>query len=276
MKSNERICVDCGTVGSPKSGMQGSLLVEVVLWCLMILPGLIYSIWRFTTKAARCASCGSKNLIKTDSPRGRVLLQQFGGAGKIIAAILVLAFTSCASFAQSGTVEMQCRHLAGGGADFLQSNETYVNGMACHPVETKPATVTIVEAKKPEPKPVVESSPAVAPEPNTVFIAPMSGFETYLSAAFAKKQVPLTVVADEARAAFLIRGTAAEQKAGWAKMAFTGSIHSDDEASIQMIDRKTDAVVFAYAVNKKNTWHGQQTTAEACAKHLAEQLEKKK
>ncbi len=58
-------------------------------------------------------------------------------------------------------------------------------------------------------------------------------------------------------------------------MAFTGQIHSDDAASIQMIDRKTDAVVFAYAVNKKNTWHGQQTTAEACAKHLKEQMEKK-
>ncbi|HUN63104.1 MAG TPA: hypothetical protein VMU53_13995 [Candidatus Sulfotelmatobacter sp.] len=115
----------------------------------------------------------------------------------------------------------------------------------------------------------------VVPAPNTVFIAPMDGFETYLSAAFVKKQVPLTVVGDEAHAAYVIRGTSEEKKAGWAKMAFTGSIHSDDAASIQMIDQKTDAVVFAYAVNKKNTWHGEQTTAEACAKHLKEQLEKK-
>lgn len=51
--------------------------------------------------------------------------------------------------------------------------------------------------------------------------------------------------------------------------------YSDNAASMQMVDQKTGAVVFAYAVNKKNTLHGQQTTAEACAKHLKEQLEKK-
>jgi hypothetical protein len=42
-----------------------------------------------------------------------------------------------------------------------------------------------------------------------------------------------------------------------------------------MFDRQTGAIVFAYAVNKKNTMHGHQTTAEACAKHLKEQIEKK-
>ncbi len=52
-------------------------------------------------------------------------------------------------------------------------------------------------------------------------------------------------------------------------------IHSDNAASVQMIDRKSGAIVFAYSVNKKNTLHGQQTTAEACAKHLKEQIEKK-
>jgi hypothetical protein len=31
----------------------------------------------------------------------------------------------------------------------------------------------------------------------------------------------------------------------------------------------------AYAVNKKNMMHAHQTTAEACAKHLKEQIEKK-
>jgi hypothetical protein len=58
-------------------------------------------------------------------------------------------------------------------------------------------------------------------------------------------------------------------------MAFTGQIHSDDAASVQMFDRTSGAIVFAYAVNKKNTLHGQQTTAEACAKHLKEEIEKK-
>lgn len=103
----------------------------------------------------------------------------------------------------------------------------------------------------------------------------MNGFESYLAAAFEKKKVPLTVVADQSRAAYVITGTADEKKAGVATMLVFGQIHSDNAASIQMVDQKTGAVVFAYAVNKKNTLHGQQTTAEACAKHLKEELEKK-
>jgi hypothetical protein len=39
-------------------------------------------------------------------------------------------------------------------------------------------------------------------------------------------------------------------------------------ASITMTDKRTGAIVYAYAVDKKSTMHGQQTTAEACAKHL--------
>jgi len=53
-------------------------------------------------------------------------------------------------------------------------------------------------------------------------------------------------------------------------MLVFGQIHADNSASIQMVDQRTGAVVFAYAVNKKNTLHGDQ----ACAKHLKEKLEK--
>ncbi|HXN24927.1 MAG TPA: hypothetical protein VOA41_19515 [Candidatus Dormibacteraeota bacterium] len=111
--------------------------------------------------------------------------------------------------------------------------------------------------------------------PNSVFISPMNGFESYLAAALQKKKVPLTIVADQAHAAYIITGTSDDKKPGWAKMIVFGQIHSDNAASIQMIDQKTTAVVFAYAVNKKNTLHGDQTTAEACAKHLKEKLEKR-
>jgi len=80
---------------------------------------------------------------------------------------------------------------------------------------------------------------------------------------------------NEQQATYVLKGTAEEKKAGWAKIAFTGNIHSDDAASVQLIDRRTGAIVFAYAVDKKNTLHGEQTTAEACAKHLKEAIEKK-
>ena len=37
---------------------------------------------------------------------------------------------------------------------------------------------------------------------------------------------------------------------------------------------ETSEVVFAYAVNKKNSLHGRQTAAEACAKHLKDIVSK--
>ena len=89
----------------------------------------------------------------------------------------------------------------------------------------------------------------------------MGGFETYLAAAFEKKKVPLTVVTVKASAVYVIAGVSEDKKAGWAKIAFLGDIHSDADASVQMVDQKSGAVVFAYAVNKKNTLHGDQTTA---------------
>jgi len=102
----------------------------------------------------------------------------------------------------------------------------------------------------------------------------MNGFENYLAAAILKKKVQLIVVDNRNEAKYVISGTADEKKAGWAKMAFMGNIHSDDAASITMADQRTGAMVFAYAVDKKSTMHGQQTTAEACAKHLEEQIKR--
>jgi hypothetical protein len=75
------------------------------------------------------------------------------------------------------------------------------------------------------------------------------------------------------QADYIINGTSVDKKAGWAKIVFMGNIHSDNAASITMTDKRTGAIVYAYAVDKKSTMHGQQTTAEACAKHLKSHME---
>ena len=74
------ICCDCGTVGTPKRHMEGSVIVEVFLWCLFLLPGLLYSFWRLSTKCKVCRSCGSRTMIPLESPRGQMLAQQFDAA----------------------------------------------------------------------------------------------------------------------------------------------------------------------------------------------------
>jgi len=110
---------------------------------------------------------------------------------------------------------------------------------------------------------------------STVYITPMDGFETYLAAAIGKKKVQLAPVMEKEQADYVISGTSLDKKAGWAKIVFMGNVHSDNSASITMSDRKTGAIVYAYAVDKKSTMHGQQTTAEACAKHLKAHMEGK-
>ena len=167
---------------------------------------------------------------------------------------------------------IQCRPTDGSTTP-IQPDEKVIGDQICKAVPVAQTTATTSAATQ---TPVVAGPPASTDVmPNSVFISPMNGFESYLAAAFERKKVPLTLVADQSRAAYVITGTSDEKKAGVAKMLIFGQIHSDNAASIQMVDQKTGAVVFAYAVNKKNTLHGQQTTAEACAKHLKEQLEKK-
>ena len=51
---------------------------EIVLWCLLILPGLIYSLWRVTTRSDVCRACGSSELVPATSPVGKKLLVEHG------------------------------------------------------------------------------------------------------------------------------------------------------------------------------------------------------
>lgn len=46
----------------------------------------------------------------------------------------------------------------------------------------------------------------------TVYIEPQQGFETYLAAAIAKKNVPVDVVADEAKATYVLKAAPVEIK----------------------------------------------------------------
>jgi hypothetical protein len=51
--------------------------------------------------------------------------------------------------------------------------------------------------------------------------------------------------------------------------------HSNEQASITVSNIKSGEVVFAYSVNKPSSAHGKRSTAEACAKHLKDQIEGK-
>lgn len=72
------ICSRCGTQARSKTHTRGSILIEILLWLLFIIPGLIYSIWRLTTRGKVCAVCGAAELVPVNSPAGKELLARYG------------------------------------------------------------------------------------------------------------------------------------------------------------------------------------------------------
>lgn len=133
-----------------------------------------------------------------------------------------------------------------------------------------------------------------------IVIAPMGGFETYFAAAVREKKVPVTLTLDKDSAQFFVVSTETEwhgfvfgsggsanwnQNGGSASHGSAGSSTRGLEASIMLIDARTKDVVWAYEVHKNShgalllgthAARGQQSLAEACAKHLKEFIEKGK
>ena len=126
----------------------------------------------------------------------------------------------------------------------------------------------------------------------------MGGFETYFAAAVREKKVPVTLTLDKASAQYFAVSTNTEWEgfvygsggsASWNRSggsAAYGSAASSTrglEASIMLINARTKDVVWAYEVHKNSHGsllfgtlgaRGQQSIAEACAKHLKEYVEK--
>jgi hypothetical protein len=135
------------------------------------------------------------------------------------------------------------------------------------PQETKPQESKPAETKTPVSKKIAANS--------KVFLAPMGGFENDLKSAIEKKKVPIVLVGDKDQADYVITGTSETEKAGAAKKVIMLNWHSNEQASITVTDNKSGDVVFAYSVNKNSSAHGKRSTAEACAKHLKDQIEGK-
>lgn len=78
----EMVCTICGHYGRTVSRTRGSLLIEIVLWICFIIPGLIYSLWRLTTRSRVCSACGSDKTVPVDTPVGRKLLSEHSQSAK--------------------------------------------------------------------------------------------------------------------------------------------------------------------------------------------------
>jgi hypothetical protein len=136
---------------------------------------------------------------------------------------------------------------------------------------------------------------------STVYIEPMDGYETYLAAAIAKKKVSLIVVADKSKAEYIIASSVSHQTPSQPAVvvnstninnsnvndggsgAYADAVQRAEarraargatSASISVIDAHSSQIVFAYSVGKSANTNQIQSTAEACAKHLKEFIDK--
>jgi rubredoxin len=55
-------CPNCKYEGIGKHITRGSVAVELVLWLLFMFPGLVYSIWRHSTRKWVCPECSFENV----------------------------------------------------------------------------------------------------------------------------------------------------------------------------------------------------------------------
>lgn len=76
MIQKQFICTTCGFVGIPKKTVKGSFLIELILWLFFLIPGIIYSIWRLTTRCDACPKCKNTTMIPIDSPMGEKLMKE--------------------------------------------------------------------------------------------------------------------------------------------------------------------------------------------------------
>jgi hypothetical protein len=137
---------------------------------------------------------------------------------------------------------------------------------------------------------------------STIYIEPMDGYETYLTAALMKKHVPLVVVTDKDKAEYIVRSTVNQNAPSTPSTVINNSVSVNEgetpnqqawnqgvaigqqraarraalgssDVSIAVVDAKTTQIVFAHSAGKGGT-NQLQKTAEACAKNLKEFIEK--
>jgi hypothetical protein len=70
------VCTTCHFIGNPKKITKGSFFIELILYLFMIVPGLIYSIWRLTTKQLVCPACKNPTMIPITTPVGKELIEK--------------------------------------------------------------------------------------------------------------------------------------------------------------------------------------------------------
>ena len=68
------VCRECEQACRAVRLTRGRFWLEVTLWILFFPVGIVYSIWRLSTRYNGCPACGSERLVDAETPAGKRLL----------------------------------------------------------------------------------------------------------------------------------------------------------------------------------------------------------
>jgi hypothetical protein len=71
-----RFCRNCESVCVPTTHTKGSLIMELFLWFLFIIPGFWYTLWRLTTRERVCPVCLTPNMQPLSAPYAKRILAE--------------------------------------------------------------------------------------------------------------------------------------------------------------------------------------------------------
>ena len=74
MTDEDYICIHCGTKGLPVLVPRGHVYVEVFLWLCLVVPGVVYTLWRRLRKQEVCPECLYPEMISVYSPKARQMM----------------------------------------------------------------------------------------------------------------------------------------------------------------------------------------------------------
>ncbi len=73
--SRKYVCMECGCQHDPIDAKRGLLVIEIFMWLLYILPGVIYSIWRRVRTQQVCSKCRNPSVVLTSSSRAMGMMR---------------------------------------------------------------------------------------------------------------------------------------------------------------------------------------------------------
>lgn len=75
-KADYFICKKCHFIGHGQVIDRGNRIMSFVMWGIFLIPGPIYSLWRYLSKYLVCPKCKSHDLISLESHEGQCLFDK--------------------------------------------------------------------------------------------------------------------------------------------------------------------------------------------------------